>query len=189
MAFYALIEFDESALDAAGAAFEQVQATGWVNDGVLSQSQSQARALWQLREGISESIAGFTPYKNDLSVRVSAMPEFVDEVDRLVRASYPDFVICWYGHIGDGNLHLNILKPDHLDTAAFFAQCHEISPQIFELVRLRNGSISAEHGVGLLKREFLGFTRSEAELAVMRALKKILDPHQIMNPGKLLPDP
>jgi FAD/FMN-containing dehydrogenase len=187
--FYALIEFDESALDAAGAAFEQVQATGWVNDGVLSQSQSQARALWQLREGISESIAGFTPYKNDLSVRVSAMPEFVDEVDRLVRASYPDFEICWYGHIGDGNLHLNILKPDHLDTAAFFAQCHEISPQIFELVRLRNGSISAEHGVGLLKREFLGFTRSEAELAVMRALKKILDPHQIMNPGKLLPDP
>ena len=85
--FYALIEFDESALDAAGAAFEQVQATGWVNDGVLSQSQSQARALWQLREGISESIAGFTPYKNDLSVRVSAMPEFVDEVERRVRAS------------------------------------------------------------------------------------------------------
>lgn len=186
--FYALIEFDESALDTAGTAYEEVVAKGWVSDGVLSQSRSQARDLWQLREGISESIAGFTPYKNDLSVRVSAMPAFIDDVDKLVRASYPDFEICWYGHIGDGNLHLNILKPDHLDTAAFFAQCHEISPRIFEQVRLRNGSISAEHGVGLLKRDFIQFSRSESELLLMRALKKILDPRQIMNPGKLLPD-
>lgn len=186
--FYALIEFDESALDTAGTAYEEVVAKGWVSDGVLSQSRSQARDLWQLREGISESIAGFTPYKNDLSVRVSAMPAFIDDVDKLVRASYPDFEICWYGHIGDGNLHLNILKPDQLDTAAFFAQCHEISPRIFEQVRLRNGSISAEHGVGLLKRDFIQFSRSESELLLMRGLKKILDPRQIMNPGKLLPD-
>jgi FAD/FMN-containing dehydrogenase len=111
-AFYALIEFDESAEPEAMRCFEETLEAGWVSDGVLSQSERQAQDLWALREGISESIAPFTPYKNDLSVRVSAMPEFVDEVDALVATSYPEFEICWYGHIGDGNLHLNILKPD-----------------------------------------------------------------------------
>ncbi len=185
--FYALLEFDESAIDAAGRSFEEVVAKGWVGDGVLSQSQAQAEALWQLREGISESLAEFTPYKNDLSVRVSQMPAFIEDVDALVRASYPEFEVCWYGHIGDGNLHLNILKPADLDVTAFYARCHEISPRIFEQVSARNGSISAEHGVGLLKRDFLGYTRSQPEMAIMQAVKKILDPAAIMNPGKLLP--
>jgi FAD/FMN-containing dehydrogenase len=154
---------------------------------VLSQSERQAQDLWALREGISESIAPYTPYKNDLSVRISLMGEFIDEVDALVAASYPDFEICWYGHIGDGNLHLNILKPADLDGEAFYERCHAISPKIFEAVRARNGSISAEHGVGLLKRDFLGFTRSETDLAIMAALKRVFDPNQVMNPGKLLP--
>jgi FAD/FMN-containing dehydrogenase len=109
--FYALVEFDESALDAATAAFEHCVGEGWVSDGVLSQSETQAANLWQLREGISESIAPYTPYKNDVAVRISRMPEFLDRVDALVRKRYPDFEVCWYGHIGDGNLHLNVLKP------------------------------------------------------------------------------
>jgi FAD/FMN-containing dehydrogenase len=185
--FYALLEFDEAELETAMAIFERTVEEGWVTDGVLSQSEGQAADLWALREGISESIASYTPYKNDLSVRIAFMPEFIEEVDALVASSYPDFEVCWYGHIGDGNLHLNILKPAELAGETFYERCHAISPKIFEAVRRRQGSISAEHGVGLLKRDFLGFTRSEADMAIMASLKRVFDPNQVMNPGKLLP--
>jgi FAD/FMN-containing dehydrogenase len=185
-AFYALLEFDSAELDAAERTFAEVCDSGLVSDGVLSQSEAQAQELWQLREGISESIAQFHPYKNDLSVRISAMPEFIDAVEQLVRERYPEFEICWYGHIGDGNLHLNILKPTALGVAEFYARCQAVSPAIFQLIAERGGSISAEHGVGLLKRDFLGFSRSAEELRIMAGLKAVLDPNQIMNPGKLL---
>jgi FAD/FMN-containing dehydrogenase len=184
--FYALIEFDAAVLETALAVFEACVADGWVSDGVVSQSDAQAADLWQLREGISESIAPFTPYKNDVSVKISAMPAFLDEVDGVVRKAYPDFEVCWYGHIGDGNLHLNILKPASLSVDAFFDRCHHISPRIFEVVQRFDGSISAEHGVGLLKRDFLSYTRSVEEIAAMRALKAVFDPNGVMNPGKLL---
>lgn len=184
--FYALLEFDESAMEAASAAFEACMEQSWVVDGVVSQSATQAASLWQLREGISESIAPYTPYKNDLSVRINQVPEFLKDVDRFVEDSYPDFEVCWYGHIGDGNLHLNILRPEQMTVEAFMEKGHAMSPQIFELVQARNGSISAEHGVGLLKKDFLGFSRSEAEIELMRGIKQLFDPHQIMNPGKLL---
>jgi FAD/FMN-containing dehydrogenase len=184
--FYALVEFDASKDAAAAAVFEACVEAGWVTDAVQSQSETQAKDLWQLREGISESIAPYTPYKNDVSVRIAAVPGFLNEVDRVVAAAYPDFEVCWYGHIGDGNLHLNILKPAALDGAAFFERCHHISPRIFEIVQRHGGSISAEHGVGLLKRDFLGYTRSDAEIAAMRALKAVFDPDGVMNPGKLL---
>ena len=185
-AFYALLEFDESSMDAAGAAFERCVEAGWVTDGVVSQSESQAAALWQLREGISESIAPYTPYKNDLSVRIQEVPAFLADVDEFVSNSYPDFEVCWYGHIGDGNLHLNILRPENMGVEEFMAKGHAMSPRIFELVQARNGSISAEHGVGLLKRDFLSYSRSAPEIDLMRGIKQLFDPHQIMNPGKLL---
>jgi len=184
--FYALLEFDAAQLDTALALFEACVTDGWVGDGIVSQSDAQAAALWQLREGISESIAPFTPYKNDVSVQIAAMPEFLGDVDRVVRTAYPDFEVCWYGHIGDGNLHLNILKPADLTADAFFERCHHISPRVFEIVARCNGSISAEHGVGLLKRDFLGYSRSADEIAAMRALKNVFDPNGVMNPGKLL---
>jgi len=185
VAFYALVEFDSSAIDAATRVFEACVDSGWVADGVQSQSEAQAKALWTLREGISESLAPYLPYKNDVSVRISAVPQFLAEVDRVVAAEYPDFEVCWYGHIGDGNLHLNILKPNALDGAEFYARCHAISPRIFEIVASHGGSISAEHGVGLLKRDFLGYTRSRVEIAAMRQMKQIFDPCGIMNPGKV----
>ena len=100
--------------------------------------------------------------------------------------SYPDFEVCWYGHIGDGNLHLNILRPEHLTVEEFMAKGHAMSPKIFSLVQQRQGSISAEHGVGLLKRDFLQFSRSPAEIAAMRGIKQLFDPQQILNPGKVL---
>ena len=185
-AFYALLEFDVDSLDVALQTFEACVADGWVGDGVVSQSEAQAADLWQLREGISESISPYTPYKNDVAVRVSAMPAFLTQVDAVVADAYPDFEVCWYGHIGDGNLHLNILKPASLSIDDFFAKCHHISPRLFEVVAAHDGSISAEHGVGLLKRDFLGYSRSAEEIAAMRALKSVFDPNGVMNPGKLL---
>lgn len=185
VAYYALLEFDEGDLDQAMAAFERCVENGWVVDGVVSQSQVQAQNLWQLREGISESIAPYTPYKNDLSVCIADVPEFLQDVDRFVTESYPDFEVCWYGHIGDGNLHLNILRPEHLSIEEFMAKGHAMSPKIFELVQARNGSISAEHGVGLLKKDFLGFSRSDQEIELMRGVKQLFDPQGILNPGKL----
>ncbi len=184
--FYALLEFDSSSLDAAAQAFEHCVAEGWVVDGVVSQSEAQAASLWQLREGISESIAPYTPYKNDLSVCIDQVPDFLADVDQFVNTSYPDFEVCWYGHIGDGNLHLNILRPENLSVEEFMAKGHAMSPKIFELVQARRGSISAEHGVGLLKRDFLNYSRSDAEIALMQGLKNLFDPHGILNPGKLL---
>lgn len=186
VSFYALLEFDEPALGQASEAFEQCMERGWVVDGVVSQSEQQAASLWQLREGISESLAPFTPYKNDLSVRISEVPGFLKDVDEFVEKSYPGFEVCWYGHIGDGNLHLNILKPEDMTVEEFMAKGHEMSPSIFALVAERNGSISAEHGVGLLKKDFLSYSRSAAEIVLMKGLKQLFDPHQILNPGKLL---
>ncbi len=186
-AFYALLEFDADDEDAALAAFEETITAGWVADGVISQSDAQAKALWALREGITESIAPYTPYKNDLAVRIAEMPAFLDDVDRIVAENYPDLEVCWFGHIGDGNLHLNILKPPQLSIDAFHQRCHAISPKLFDRVRAHDGSISAEHGVGLLKRDFLHYSRSQAEIVIMRAVKDAFDPNGVMNPGKLLP--
>ncbi len=186
-AFYVLVEFDSSANAAAEAAFVACLESGWISDGVVSQSKAQAAALWQLREGISEAIAPYTPYKNDLSVRISEVPEFLEEVDQYVAESFPNFEVCWYGHIGDGNLHLNILRPEQMSVDEFFHHGHAMSPNIFSLVADRRGSISAEHGVGLLKRDFLDYSRSPEEIELMRGLKELFDPHQIFNPNKLLP--
>ena len=186
VAYYALLEFDQSSLTLAEEAFSRCMDAGWLVDGVVSQSEAQAKSLWQLRDGISESLAAYTPYKNDLSVRVSEVPGFLADVDRYVSESYPEFEVCWYGHIGDGNLHLNILRPEDMSVEKFFEHGHRMSPKIFEIVAARRGSISAEHGVGLLKRDFLSYTRSDDEIELMHGLKALFDPHQILNPNKLL---
>jgi FAD/FMN-containing dehydrogenase len=106
-------------------------------------------------------------------------------VDDIVQRQYPDFEIIWFGHIGDGNVHLNILKPDALDKAVFFKQCAQVSLDIFACVQRFGGSVSAEHGVGLLKKPFLSYSRDAAEIAYMHAVKRVFDPKGIMNPGKI----
>jgi FAD/FMN-containing dehydrogenase len=186
--FYALLEFEattEEVSNDALALFEHCVEQGWVLDGVMSQSEQQLRNLWKLREYISETISHWTPYKNDLSVTVSRVPAFLREIDALVAASYPDFEVLWYGHIGDGNLHLNILKPEDMDKDTFFAKCATVNTQVFETVEKYNGSVSAEHGVGLVKRDYLTYSRSPAEIDYMKAMKAVFDPNGIMNPGKI----
>ncbi|PCH63234.1 MAG: FAD-binding oxidoreductase [SAR86 cluster bacterium] len=186
--FYALIEFEnprEDVMEQAMALFETCVESGWVVDGVISQSTTQAANLWRLREDISETIAQFTPYKNDISVKVSQIPAFLAEVDELVGEAYPDFEIIWFGHIGDGNVHLNILKPEQLAAEQFFEKCAHVSRWVGELVEKYGGSISAEHGVGLLKKPFLTYSRSPLDIAYMQAVKAVFDPKGILNPGKI----
>ncbi|MGB2375949.1 MAG: FAD-binding oxidoreductase [Porticoccaceae bacterium] len=186
--FYALLEFESSndaVMDQAMALFELTVERGWVHDGVVSQSLAQAEALWKLREDISETLWHWQPYKNDISVLVSRMPAFLSEVEELVESRYPDFELVWYGHIGDGNLHLNILKPDELSNEEFIARCVPVSSEIGQLLAKYEGSVSAEHGVGLLKKDYLQYSRSPLELALMKQIKLAFDPNSILNPGKL----
>ena len=186
--FYALLEFeqrDEKTLEQAMGLFEDCVEQGWVLDGVVSQSIAQARSLWRLREDISETISRWTPYKNDISTVISRIPAFLDEVEAVVNANYPEFEIIWFGHIGDGNVHLNVLKPDDLPMEEFQQRCGEVSKWVFDIVQRYGGSISAEHGVGLLKKDYLHYTRSALEVSIMRQIKKAFDPLGIMNPGKI----
>lgn len=189
-AFYALLEFEalnEDVANDALATFEHCVEQGWVLDGVMSQSEQQLQNLWKLREFISETISHWTPYKNDISVTVGKVPAFLHDIDAIVAEHYPDFEIVWFGHIGDGNLHLNILKPESLSKDEFFTRCATVNKWVFEIVQKYNGSISAEHGVGMTKRDYLAYSRSEAEIAVMKAIKQVFDPNGIMNPGKIFP--
>jgi FAD/FMN-containing dehydrogenase len=189
--YYVLLEYESSSEQNQGAAmsaFESSVDSGWVVDGVVGKSQQQNKNLWRYREAISESITPYTPYKNDVSVLVSRVPEFLEAVDRTVSERYPQFEIIWFGHIGDGNLHLNILKPEDWKLMDFKRQCENVSQEVLAIVAEFEGSISAEHGVGLLKRDQLHFSRSAEEIELMRELKKVFDPNGIMNPGKLIPD-
>jgi len=187
--YYALLEFEaetDGHLDQAMSLFEKCMEEGWVLDGVISQSETQAANLWRLREDISETISEWTPYKNDISVVVSKVPPFLREIEEVVTREYPDFEIIWFGHIGDGNLHLNILKPEDLAKEEFFEKCAKVSTWVFEIVEKYQGSVSAEHGVGMTKKPYLEYTRSAEEIAYMRAVKAAFDPNNIMNPGKLI---
>lgn len=185
--FYVVTEFASGDANEAEAltAFEHCMAQGLVSDGVISASDAQAAQLWRLREGITESVARYVPYKNDVSVRISAMPAFLADTQALLGAEYPQFEVVWFGHIGDGNLHINILKPTDMAQDAFVADCERVTKLLAKVLQRHGGSISAEHGIGLVKKPYLECTRSSEEIALMRGIKAVLDPKGIMNPGKL----
>ncbi|WP_440222877.1 FAD-binding oxidoreductase [Dokdonella sp. MW10] len=186
--FYVVTEFDaadEAQQTAALEVFEHCAEQGWVDDGVVSQSDAQAAALWRLREGITESLAPHRPYKNDISVRIGAIPAFMREMEALFEREYPHFDVVWFGHIGDGNLHINVLRPEGMADDAFVAQCEHVTAALSETLARFGGSISAEHGIGLVKKKYLEGTRSAAEIAVMRGIKGVLDPDGLLNPGKV----
>ncbi len=186
--YYVVTEFDaadERQQEAALAAFELALEQSWVSDGVIAQSEAQAAALWRLREGITESLAPRRPYKNDISVRVGAVPAFLHDMQALLAREYPQAEVVWFGHIGDGNLHINVLRPDDLAEAAFIEQCEHVTHLLADTLQRHGGSISAEHGIGLVKRAYLDSTRSAAEIDLMRGVRKVFDPRGILNPGKL----
>ena len=122
----------------------------------------------------------------DLSGVISKIPDYLHDLDRLAQSRYPEYEVLWYGHFGDGNLHMNILKPADMPVEEFEKACGRVNPEVFELTRFHQGSISAEHGIGLLKQNYLSYTRSESDIKRMRGIKAVFDPMNIMNPGKLL---
>lgn len=184
--FYVLLECDDADDEPHMSAFEECVNKGWVTDGIVASSGKQADELWQYRERISESITPRTPYKNDIAVTISKVPEFLVEIDQLVQARYPEFEIVWFGHIGDGNVHLNILKPIEWETGRFKSECETVSNEVLGLVERYEGSVSAEHGVGVLKKNHLGFSRAESEIETLKAIKQVFDPSGVMNPGKIV---
>ena len=158
-----------------------------ITDGTLAQHGTQAAELWALREGISESLSATgLPHKNDVSLPIAKLEGFCSELDAIFAERYPDWEICLFGHIGDGNLHINVMKPDALEKADFLKQTKIADHDIFTLVKKYDGSISAEHGVGLLKKDYLSYSRTPGELAVMRSIKRALDPDGLLNPGKII---
>ncbi len=185
---YVLIEVEDAADDALEAWVAGVFEHELAVDGVHAQGPRQAAELWTLREGISESLSATgLPHKNDISLPVAALEAFCSELDAVLAAGYPGWELCLFGHIGDGNLHVNIMKPDDLDPAEFRRRTKEADHDLFRLVQRHAGSISAEHGIGLLKRDYLGYRRSPDELRLMAALKQVFDPRGLLNPGKVLP--
>ena len=187
--FYAVLEYENSGAEAgaaAMAAFEFCLEKGLVLDGTIAANTEQEKTFWRYRENISESLAVFSPYKNDISVRVSRVPEFVKDLDLILSGKYPTWEVVWFGHIGDGNLHINILRPPNTSKEDFVKECQKVDTLVFDVVKKYQGAISAEHGVGLSKKMFLNFTRSESEIALMKEIKKAFDPDNIMNPGKVI---
>ena len=184
---YVLVEFEDAPRDALEAWVASLLDRGIASDGVLAQSASEARALWALRESISESLSSTgTPHKNDIALPVAALEAFCADFDATFGLQYPGWEVCLFGHIGDGNLHVNVMKPDALGMPDFLARTHKADRALFDLVKKHAGSVSAEHGIGLLKKPWLPWTRGDAERALMRAVKTAVDPGGVLNPGKIL---
>lgn len=184
---YVLLEVEAAAPEALDAWLAGLFEAGLVRDGTLAADSDQAKRLWALREGISESLSATgVPHKNDLALPVAELTAFCAALEELLAARYPGWELCLFGHIGDGNLHVNIMKPDALPMDAFLAQTREVDGDLMPLVARHRGSVSAEHGIGLLKRPWLRYSRSPDELALMRAFKRQLDPLGLLNPGKVL---
>ncbi len=158
-----------------------------IDDAVLAASEAQTAALWALRENVSEAqkIEGVS-IKHDIAVPVSRIAEFIARADAALLAAFPQVRIVCFGHIGDGNLHYNQSRPDAQSNQQFIAQTGAVNRIVHDLVHELGGSISAEHGLGQLKREEVLRYKSETEMDMMRAVKQALDPRGLMNPGKLL---
>lgn len=168
-------------------ALEAAAEDGIVADAAVAASEAQTAALWALRENVSEAqkIEGVS-IKHDIAVPVSRIAEFIARADAALRAAFPEVRIVCFGHIGDGNLHYNQSRPDAQSNTEFIAQTGAVNRIVHDLVHELGGSISAEHGLGQLKREEVLRYKSATEMDMMRAVKQALDPRGLMNPGKLL---
>ena len=167
---------------------EQAMELGLVTDASLAQSDAQRQALWDIREKMPESqrYEGGS-IKHDVSVPVSHIPAFISEATAAVHGFMADARVMCFGHMGDGNMHFNVTQPLGMDKQKFLDQWHAMNWAVFDVVLKHGGSISAEHGIGQLKRDDMLRIKSPVELELMRGLKALLDPKGIMNPGKVLP--
>ncbi len=190
--WYALIEFESGAAGSGlGAAMESYLAAaledGLVVDAAIAQSEAQRRQMWFVREAmvLAQAPEGAS-IKNDISVPISKVPEFIRRADAAATALCPGVRPVAFGHVGDGNVHYNLQSPAGADDAAFLARWDELTDAVIDIVRDLGGSFSAEHGIGLLKVRELADFKSAVEMDLMRTVKNALDPKGLMNPGKVL---
>ncbi len=190
--WYALVDISTSdSAETAEAMMQELLAEAFeselVADAAIASSIAQQDAFWHLRESMSEAQKPEGgSIKHDVSVPVSRIPAFLAEADAAVYALMPDARICAFGHLGDGNIHYNISQPLGADKAAFIARWREVNAVVHDVVHRHKGSISAEHGVGQLKRDELVASRPAIETELMRRIKQAFDPAGIMNPGKVI---
>ena len=189
--WYVLIELSSQSSEGLPEAMQELlnkaMARGLVEDAVVATSLEQARAFWRLREGIVE-VQKFPggSIKHDISVPVSAVPDFVAEASAAVTQLIPGARPIPFGHLGDGNVHFNVTQPEGADKTVYLARWAEMNAVVHAIAAKFGGSISAEHGIGRLKRDLLPQVKDPVALEMMRALKRTLDPSGILNPGKVL---
>jgi FAD/FMN-containing dehydrogenase len=190
-AWYVLLEFASQAehglQETAEAVLSEALERGIAEDAALARSLDQRNAFWRLREHLSEvqKHEGGS-IKHDVSVPVAAVPAFMEAAKTAVEAALPGARVLAFGHLGDGNIHFNVSQPLGVDKAAFLARWHEINDVVHAIVASYGGSISAEHGIGRLKRDLLPKVKDPVALDLMHALKRTLDPKGLLNPGKVL---
>ncbi len=190
--WYALIDIstsdaEETAERMIGTLLETAYERGLIDDAVVASSEAQRKALWHMRESMSDAQKPEGgSIKHDVSVPVSQVPVFMAEAEKAVMAAVPGARICAFGHLGDGNIHYNISQPVGADKAAYLARWREVNAVVHGIVLKHGGSISAEHGIGQLKRDELASIRSPIEMDLMHRIKAAFDPAGIMNPGKVL---
>ncbi|MBB35190.1 MAG: hydroxyacid dehydrogenase [Hirschia sp.] len=190
--WYVLMEVSfsrkEGASELMQSMLEQAFERGFASDGVLAQNEAQARDIWHIRESLPLAEKAFgRAVKHDISVPVSSIPAFLERGGKLVQAIAPDANLIAFGHVGDGNLHYNVAPPVGMDDTQFVKQFGKaLTGAIHDLVCQMNGSISAEHGIGLQKRDDLAARISPVELDMLRAVKRALDPDNRMNPGRMV---
>src|SRR5690606_2086769 len=190
--WFALLELSDSESEQhARERFESVIAAGLeegvVLDAVIAANAGQSRALWHLRESIPLAEKAFgKSVKHDISVPASRMAEFVETTNAALQAAFPGVEHVIFGHLGDGNLHYNVARGTAYSEESLLARQAEIHGLVHDRVHAFGGSISAEHGVGQLKRDYLPRYKDPVELALMHRIKAALDPQGLMNPGKVL---
>jgi len=189
--WYVLFELSSQARAGLRGTIEDILAEGLergiVTDAVIADNLEQAKSFWRVREMFGEvqrHMGG--SIKHDVSVPVAAVPAFIAEANAAVTALIPGARPLPFGHAGDGNIHYNVSQPIGADKAQFLARWDEVNRTVFAIVRKHGGSISAEHGVGVMKRDLLPGVKDPVALELMRTLKRTLDPNNILNPGKVL---
>jgi FAD/FMN-containing dehydrogenase len=180
-------ESEAHAAERFDALMQRALEAGTIRDAIVAQSIAQSRRFWALRENISEAQgAEGKNVKHDIAVPISAIGEFVAATDAAIAQAFPGARMVVFGHLGDGNLHYNVSPPEGVDDDTFMVQQDALNRLVHDAVAAHGGSISAEHGIGVLRRDELPRYKSPVELALMRTLKRALDPLGIMNPGKML---
>jgi len=189
--WYVLIELSSQARAGLRAVMEEILAEGlergFLADAAIAESLDQSKMFWRIRElfGEVQRHAGGS-IKHDISVPVAAVPAFIEEANAAVTQLIPGARPLPFGHLGDGNIHYNVSQPAGADTAAFLERWDEVNAVVFAVVAKHGGSISAEHGIGVMKRDLLPKVKDPVALSLMRTLKRTLDPKGILNPGKVL---